>query len=89
MRGGGCHHDDLLDSPEVDVDLVSAQFRGPALYKEQGPDSPVEPDQGGASHCVRDHLRADGDTPGHTAHSEARVIKPEVINIDCDQQGQG
>ena len=64
---------EILDSPEVDVDLVSANCRGrgPAPGQEEGPDPPEELDQGGPPGGVGDHLRGDLHTPGHTAHSEA------------------
>ena len=63
---------DILDSPEVDVDLVSADCRGrgPAPGQEEGPDPPVELDQGGPPGDVRDHLRGDLHTPRHAANSE-------------------
>ena len=70
---------DILDSPEVDVDLVSADCRGrgPAPGQEEGPDPPVELDQGGPPGGVGDHLRGDLHTLGHAAHSETRVIKSD------------
>ena len=73
-----CHHD-LPDGPEVDVDLLGADGlgQGPGPGQEEGPDPPVEPEQGGAPHRVRHHLRADLHTPGHAAHGEAGVVKPE------------
>ena len=73
----GCYDRDPLDSPEVDVDFVWAELRGPGLGQQQRLDSPVEPEQGGPPGGVWDHLRGEGDTAGHAAHWEAGVIKPE------------